>query len=397
LRRFNEEIYKNYPDVQTIAEESTSWPMVSRPLYVGGLGFGLKWDMGWMHDTLNYMQRDPVYRRYHHNQLTFRSVYAFSENFVLSLSHDEVVHGKGSLLNKLPGDYWQRCANLRALFGYMYAQSGKKLLFMGCEFGQWREWNHDTSLDWHLVEEGPFCEYHRGIQRWVSDLNHFYASEPALYEYDCDAAGFEWIDGNDSEQSVYTFLRRGQTTYTIVVVACNFTPLVRERYRIGVPRGGWWREALNSDSEYYAGSGTGNAGGVLALDTSCHGRSHMLEVTLPPLGIVFFVSEIDAKPELPEPTLSAEETDTPLPVPQPTPPPTPTPEPTPATVRDTASTTTTPTPEPATASDTTSTPPAPTSVSTIAKPPGERLPADGQQSDSSTQRDGGSSGKGGKA
>jgi len=258
--------------------------MVSRPLYVGGLGFGLKWDMGWMHDTLSYMTRDPIHRRYHHNELTFRQVYAFAENFVLPLSHDEVVHGKGSLLGKMPGDDWRKFANLRLLLGYMYAQSGKKLLFMGGEFGQGREWNHDASLDWHLLEHAS----HAGVQRWVEDLNHLYRSEPALYERDCDSAGFAWIDCNDAEQSILSFLRKGHAAKNIIMIACNFTPVPRHNYQIGVPHGGFWRELLNSDAEEYGGSHQGNMGGVEATPVSVHGHYHSLTITLPPLGIVFF-------------------------------------------------------------------------------------------------------------
>lgn len=287
LRRFNEEVYKHYPDVQTIAEESTAWPMVSRPLYVGGLGFGLKWDMGWMHDTLSYMSRDPIHRRYHHNELTFRMVYAFSENFVLPLSHDEVVHGKGSLLRKMAGDEWQKFANLRLLLGYMYAQPGKKLLFMGGEIGQWNEWNHDASLDWHLLE----YEGHAGVQRWVEDLNRFYRSEPALYELDANAAGFEWIDCNDSDHSILSLLRKGRSAHDCVVIVCNFTPVVRHNYRVGVPYGGFWREALNSDAGEYGGSQQGNMGGMEASPVAYHGYFHSLHLTLPPLAVLFFKGE----------------------------------------------------------------------------------------------------------
>lgn len=290
LRRLNEEVYKNYPDVQTIAEESTAWPMVSRPVYLGGLGFGMKWDMGWMHDTLQYLQRDPVFRRFHHNEVTFRMVYAFSENYVLSLSHDEVVHGKGSLMNKMPGDYWRKAANLRLLFGYMYAQPGKKLLFMGDEIAQWREWNHDAALDWDLLEPGYHSEYHRGMQHWVEDLNIFYRQEPALYELEAHPAGFEWIDSNDSEQSVITFLRKSKSGHRIAVVACNFTPIPRPNYQIGVPFGGFWQEALNSDAEWYGGSNMGNMGGVEAIMEPYHGRPCRLAVTLPPLAIVVFTN-----------------------------------------------------------------------------------------------------------
>ena len=289
LRRFNEEIYKHYPDVQTIAEESTAWPMVSRPLYVGGLGFGLKWDMGWMHDILSYLSRDPIHRRHHHHELTFRLLYAFSENFILPLSHDEVVHGKGSLLGKMAGDEWQKFANLRLLLGYLYAQPGKKLLFMGGEFGQEKEWNHDASLEWHLLAHAP----HAGLQRWVEDLNQFYRSEPALYEQDCASAGFDWIDCNDSEHGVLSFLRKGRSTNDSVLVICNFTPVLRHNYQVGVPRGGFWRETLNSDAGEYGGSQQGNLGGMEASPVACHGRFHSLTLTLPPLAIMFLKNEGD--------------------------------------------------------------------------------------------------------
>jgi 1,4-alpha-glucan branching enzyme len=282
LRRLNEDVYKAHPDVQTVAEESTAWPMVSRPTYVGGLGFGLKWDMGWMHDTLQYFRRDPVHRRYHHGELTFRMVYAFNENFILPLSHDEVVHGKGSLLAKMPGDDWQKFANLRLLYGYMYTQPGKKLLFMGGEFAQWDEWRHDTSLDWHLGQYRP----HQGVQRWVHDLNWFYRSEPALYELDHSSSGFQWVDYGNADDSVLSYLRLGQITGAIVLVVCNFTPVPRHRYRIGVPRGGWWREVLNSDAGDYGGGGVGNEGGRHAEPIPFHGRPFSLDLTLPPLGVV---------------------------------------------------------------------------------------------------------------
>jgi 1,4-alpha-glucan branching enzyme len=282
LQRFNEEVYRNYPDVQTSAEESTAWPAVSRPTYLGGLGFGLKWDMGWMHDTLAYLSRDPVHRRFHHNELTFRMIYAFSENFVLPLSHDEVVHGKGALLSKMPGDDWQKFANLRLLFGYLFAQPGKKLLFMGGEIGQWREWHHEESLDWHLLAYAP----HAGVRRWVADLNRRYREEPALHQLDCQPAGFEWVDCNDPEESVLSFLRRSQTGDTVLVV-CNFTPVPRHSYRVGVPGPGYWQELLNSDAGDYAGSGQGNMGGVHAESVPAHGRPYSLSLTLPPLGIVF--------------------------------------------------------------------------------------------------------------
>lgn len=286
LRRFNEEVYQHFPDVQTIAEESTAWPMVSRPTYLGGLGFGLKWDMGWMHDTLTYMSQDPFFRKYHHNRLTFRMLYAFHENFVLPLSHDEVVYGKGSLLGKMPGDEWQKFANLRLLFGYMYAQAAKKLLFMGGEIGQWQEWAHDHSVEWAVLQ----APSHRGLQRWVGDLNRLYRGEPALHERDLDPAGFEWIDCNDSESSVVSLLRRGTSTDDLLLVVCNFTPVPRPNYRIGAPRGGFWQEVLNSDATLYGGSGWGNLGGVEAAPIPLHGRSHSLTVTLPPLGALFFKS-----------------------------------------------------------------------------------------------------------
>ncbi len=284
LRRFNEEVYKSYPDVQTIAEESTSWPMVSRPNYVGGLGFGLKWDMGWMHDTLEYISKEPIHRKYHHNSLTFRMLYAFHENFVLPLSHDEVVYGKRSLLGKMPGDDWQKFANLRVLLGYMFAQPGKKLLFMGGEFGQWKEWVHDESLDWHLLEYSP----HRGVQRWVEDLNRLYRNEAALHELDCQPAGFEWIDCNDAEGSIVSFIRKAKSAEEVVLVVCNFTPVLRTDYKVGVVRSGFWRELLNSDATEYGGSGQGNKGGTESTIVPCHPYS--LNLTLPPLGIVFFKS-----------------------------------------------------------------------------------------------------------
>jgi len=285
LRLLNESVYRDFPDVQTIAEESTAWPMVSRPVYLGGLGFGLKWDMGWMHDTLRYMSQDPIHRRHHHNLTTFRMLYAGNENFVLPLSHDEVVHGKGSLLGKMPGDDWQKFANLRLLLGDMYAQPGKKLLFMGCEIGQGREWSHDRSLDWHLLEKPE----HAGLLKWVEDLNRAYRREPALHEMDCAPGGFEWIDANDAEQSVLTFVRRGQSG-PLVAVAMNFTPVARHNYMVGVPRSGRWEEILNSDAPVYGGSGVGNLGGLDAVPVPRHGRSHSLCVTLPPLAVVFFRS-----------------------------------------------------------------------------------------------------------
>jgi 1,4-alpha-glucan branching enzyme len=284
LRRLNEEVYRNYPDVQVIAEESTAWPMVSRPTYLGGLGFGMKWNLGWMHDTLDYISRDPIYRKYHHGQLTFSMLYAFAENFILPFSHDEVVYGLKSLLMKMPGDDWQKFANLRLLFGYMYAHPGKKLMFMGGEFGQWAEWNHDQSLDWHLL----MYPAHRGLQLWVRDLNHFYKGEPAMYELDFEPEGFRWIDLADWEKSIISFIRRGRSTSTSVLVICNFTPVPRFNYRIGVPTGGFWEEVLNSDAKEYGGSGVGNAGGAEASQLPFHGRPYSLSLTLPPLGILFF-------------------------------------------------------------------------------------------------------------
>ena len=287
LRRLNAAVYEHFPDTQTIAEESTDWPMVSRPTYVGGLGFGLKWDMGWMHDTLQYMCKEPVHRRYHQDKLTFRMLYAFHENFVLPLSHDEVVYGKGSLLGKMSGDDWQKFANLRALYGYMYAQPAKKLLFMGGEFGQWREWSHDGSLDWDLVD----YPLHSGVQQWIRDLNRLYRSEPALHELDCDPAGFEWIDCGDAESSVVSLIRKGKSTANLVLMVCNFTPVPRQEYRIGAPHGGFWREALNSDATEYGGSGMGNRGGVDADPWPQHGRPFSLALTLPPLSVLFLTDK----------------------------------------------------------------------------------------------------------
>ncbi|HJR76281.1 MAG TPA: 1,4-alpha-glucan branching protein GlgB [Nitrospiraceae bacterium] len=287
LRRFNEEVYKRFPDVQTTAEESTAWPAVSRPNYVGGLGFGLKWDMGWMHDTLKYMQTDPIYRRYHHHQLTFRMLYAFHENFVLPLSHDEVVYGKRSLLEKMPGDDWQKFANLRVLFGYMYAQAAKKLLFMGGEIAQRSEWAHDRQLEWEQLQHAS----HLGIQRWVADLNRVYRTERALHEDDLNPNGFEWIDCNDAESSVISLMRKGHTTQDLILVVCNFTPVPRPNYRVGAPRGGYWQEILNSDSSWYGGGDWGNGGGVEAVPVPLHARSHSLTITVPALAAVFFKSQ----------------------------------------------------------------------------------------------------------
>jgi 1,4-alpha-glucan branching enzyme len=284
LRRFNQHVYEQHPDVMTIAEESTSWPMVSRPTYMGGLGFGYKWNMGWMNDILRYMQQDPIHRQYHHEKITFSMLYAFTENFVLPFSHDEVVHLKGSMIGKMPGDEWQRFANLRLLYGYMFGHPGKKLLFMGCEFGQVSEWNHEHSLEWHVLE----YPVHRGLQSWVRDLNSLYRSEPALYQIDFDYAGFEWIDCQDSQASVVSFLRHGRRPEDTLVFVCNFTPVPRYGYRIGVPHGGYWREILNSDASLYNGSNQGNDGGVQAWNEPMHGRPHCLSLTVPPLATVVF-------------------------------------------------------------------------------------------------------------
>jgi 1,4-alpha-glucan branching enzyme len=288
LRRLNEDVYKVHPDVQVIAEESTAWPMVSRPTYVGGLGFGMKWDMGWMHDTLRYFAREPIYRRFHQNDVTFRMMYAFTENFVLPLSHDEVVHGKGSLYGKMPGDDWRKAANLRLLFAHMYANPGKKLLFMGGELGQIREWNHDASLDWELLENPR----HAGINRWMQDLNQAYRDVPAMHELDMSPEGFEWIDCCDTENSVASLLRRSKTRPDEIVVAVmNFTPTPLHNYQIGVPRGGHWKEMLNSDADVYGGSGQGNMGGLEAVPIRLHGRKWSVTMTLPPLGAVFLISD----------------------------------------------------------------------------------------------------------
>ena len=288
LRRLNEDVYKVHPDVQVIAEESTAWPMVSRPTYIGGLGFGMKWDMGWMHDTLRYFSNDPIHRKFHHNELTFRMMYAFTENFVLPLSHDEVVHGKGSLIGKMPGDDWQKFANLRLLFAHMYSQPAKKLMFMGGEIGQWREWNHDASLDWNLLDMPP----HAMLQRWVEDLNKAYRTIPALHELDLSPEGFEWIDCCDNENSVVSILRKSSTKpERPVVIVLNFTPVPRHNYQVGVPTGGRWREALNSDAPLYGGSGQGNMGGADAAPIPLHGRKWSVTLTLPPLAAIFLVPD----------------------------------------------------------------------------------------------------------
>jgi 1,4-alpha-glucan branching enzyme len=282
LREFNEVVYRESPGAITIAEESTSWPMVSRPTYLGGLGFTFKWDMGWMHDTLEYIKKDPVFRRFHHNLITFSLLYAFSENFILSLSHDEVVHMKGSLINKAAGDWWQKFATLRALFGFQYTHSGKKLNFMGQEFGQWNEWSEARALDWFLLD----WPMHAKMQAWMRDLNRLYLSQPALYEQDLDWKGFQWIDANDADQSVFTYLRFARDTNDFLVIALNFTPVPRYGYRVGVPAPGRYAELLNSDSEHYGGGNVGNSGGVESVPEPSHGFPHMLSLTIPPLGIV---------------------------------------------------------------------------------------------------------------
>ena len=285
LRRMNVELYGAFPDVQTTAEESTAWPMVSRPTYVGGLGFGFKWDMGWMHDTLQYMSLDPIHRKFHHGQLTFRGMYAFSEHFVLPLSHDEVVHGKGSLLTKMPGDRWQQFANLRAYFGFMFGHPGKKLLFMGCEFAQLAEWNHDRSLDWHLLDD----PLHEGMRCLVADLNRLYRATPALFEQDFVPAGFGWIDHGDADRSLLCFTRHGRDADAMTVVVCNFTPTVHHGLRLGVPRAGTYRECLNTDAAAYGGSNVGTPLGVASAQAvAWHGHAQSIVVDLPPLATVFF-------------------------------------------------------------------------------------------------------------
>ncbi len=281
LKELNEVTHRECPGVMMIAEESTAWPQVSHPVYAGGLGFDFKWNMGWMHDSLEYMQEDPVNRRYHHDKLTFGLIYAFNENFILPLSHDEVVHGKGSLIDKMPGDEWRKFANLRAYYGFMYAHPGKSLLFMGGELAQNREWNHDTQLDWDLLQDPK----NAGIQRLVKDLNAVYAGTPALYEVDFEEAGFEWIEGGDSEQSVVSFLRRAKDPNDHVLVVCNFTPVVREGYRVGVPGEATYEEALNTDANEYGGSGVTNTGPVSSENISSNGREHSIELTLPPLAV----------------------------------------------------------------------------------------------------------------
>jgi len=287
IKRLNEVVFESFPDVQTIAEESTAWPMVSRPVYLGGLGFGMKWNMGWMHDTLEYFSQDPIHRKYHQDKMTFSLWYAFFENFILPLSHDEVVHGKGSLIGKMPGDEWQKFANLRLLLGYLYTHPGKKLLFMGGELGQWREWNHEESLEWHLLQYLP----HQALQRWVRELNAFYRTQPALYEDDFSPGGFEWVDFKDANSSVISYLRKGKATEDTLLVACNFTPVSRYNYHVGVPSSGFWQERLNSDAKENGGSGQGNFGGVRSTPVPYHGKYHSLSLTLPPLSISIFKKE----------------------------------------------------------------------------------------------------------
>jgi 1,4-alpha-glucan branching enzyme len=284
LKKFNELLYSRFPGAMTVAEESTSWPGVSRPSYLGGLGFGYKWNMGWMHDTLEYMKRDPIHRRYHHNQITFSLSYAFSENFVLPLSHDEVVHGKHSLLGRMPGDDWQKFANLRAYYGFMWTHPGKKLMFMGGEFGQGREWNHDTGLEWHLLKN----HWHAGVQRLVRDLNRLYRTAPSLHQRDCEAGGFDWIEANDSDHSILAFQRSGAPGSAPVVVVCNFTALPQPGYRLGVPTAGFYAERLNTDAEVYGGSGMGNLGGVRTEPISSQNRPQSIVVSVPPMATVIF-------------------------------------------------------------------------------------------------------------
>jgi 1,4-alpha-glucan branching enzyme len=286
LRRMNTTVYRDHPGIVTIAEESTAWPQVSRPVDGGGLGFGYKWNMGWMHDTLKYIEQDPIHRRYHHDKLTFGLLYAWDENFILPISHDEVVHGKGSLLAKMPGDRWQKFANLRAYLGFMWTHPGKKLLFMGCEFAQEREWTHDHSLDWHLLADPG----HRGIQSLVRDLNEVYRSVPALHLRDCEASGFEWIDGGNANDSVLVYLRKGGESVPPALVVANFTPVVRQDFRVGVPAGGVWTERLNTDAGAYGGSNVLN-GKRRADNVPAHGRGQSLSMTLAPLAVSIWVPE----------------------------------------------------------------------------------------------------------
>ncbi len=289
LRRMNEVVGGERPQAVTAAEESTAFPGVSRPTYAGGLGFHYKWNMGWMHDTLQYIQRDPIHRKHHQGEMTFSLVYAFTEQFVLPISHDEVVHGKGSMLSKMPGDRWQQFANLRAYYGYMFGHPGKKLLFMGCEFAQEREWNHDQSLDWHLLDDPSSVNAHEGVRKLLRDLNALYRATPALYQRDFTPEGFEWIDHNDAEHSVLSFIRRGVDANALIVVACNFTPTPQRGYRVGVPNAGTYRECLNTDSSHYGGSNVGTAlGAATAQDLPFHGKPHSIVIDLPPLATVMF-------------------------------------------------------------------------------------------------------------
>ncbi|MBQ4432093.1 MAG: 1,4-alpha-glucan branching protein GlgB, partial [Synergistaceae bacterium] len=291
LRDMNSELFGRFGNIQTVAEESTDWPMVTRPVFLGGLGFGMKWNMGWMHDTLDYMSLEPIYRSWHQNQLTFSIWYAFSENFMLPLSHDEVVHGKGSLINKMSGDWWQKRANLRLLYGYMWGHPGKKLLFMGGEFAQGLEWNHDSACEWHLLQKDDF----RGIQDWVRDLNKAYKKYPPLYELDFSPEGFRWVDCSDWQDSVIVWLRKGKSDDEYILCAANFTPVPRYGYRVGVPRSGFWKEILNSDATKYGGSGLGNCGGMEAEMVGWDNMPYSMPLTLPPLGIVMF--HFSTKPE----------------------------------------------------------------------------------------------------
>ncbi|MEO8070226.1 MAG: 1,4-alpha-glucan branching protein GlgB, partial [Acidobacteriota bacterium] len=292
LRELNTVVGHEHPSALLMAEESTSWPLVSRPVHLGGLGFGFKWNMGWMHDMLDYMSRDPIHRSYHHHRLTFSLVYAFAENFILPLSHDEVVYGKRSMLEKMPGDDWQKFANVRLLYGYQFGHPGKKLHFMGDEFGQRREWNHDTSLDWHLLDDAR----HAGLRRWVRDLNQLYRRTAALHECDSDSSGFEWIDCDDHQRSVVSFLRRGRDAGAMLLFVCNFTPVPRSNLPVGVPLGGFWEEVLNSDASVYGGSGLGNQGGAAAIAAGHHGRPFRLDLLVPPLGVVVLRPH-DSQPE----------------------------------------------------------------------------------------------------
>jgi 1,4-alpha-glucan branching enzyme len=282
LKEFNEQVHQQHPGTLTVAEESTAWGGVSRPTYLGGLGFSLKWNMGWMNDTLRYFRHEPIHRQYHHDELTFSLIYAFTENFALPFSHDEVVHGKGALLDQMPGDLWQRFANLRLLYAYQWTHPGKKLLFMGCEFGQWNEWNHDSELQWDLLQ----WDTHQGVQKMMADLNQMYRREKSFHQVDFEAGGFEWVDCHNYANSVLAYIRRAEDPNDFTLVACNFTPVPRHNYRLGVPEGGWYGEIFNSDSEFYGGSNVGNYPGVMAEDSESHGRPYSIELTLPPLSVV---------------------------------------------------------------------------------------------------------------